>query len=155
MAKLPSLDSNSPLNLRKAVMRDVPALLDLVNHWAAQGVMLAKTREIIYPQIRDFYVLETIDGAVAACVGLHILWHDLAEVRSLAVHPDFQGKGLGKRLVLGVEPEARSLGILRLFAWTLEPDFFIRCGYRGITLDELPPKVWKEYSKSAMLKVLN
>jgi amino-acid N-acetyltransferase len=155
MAKLPRLDPDSPLDLRKAVMRDVASMLALVNHWAATGAMLAKTRDVLYTQIRDFYVLETMDGAIAACIGLHVLWHDLAEVRSLAVHPDFKGKGLGKRLVLGVEPEARNLGILRLFAWTLEPEFFLRCGYRSITLDELPPKVWKEYNKSAMLKVLN
>jgi amino-acid N-acetyltransferase len=149
---LPDLDPETPLSLRQAAMRDVSAMLTLINHWAAQGAMLSKTADTLYTQIRDFYVLETMDGGLAGCVGLHVLWHDLAEVRSLAIHPNFHGKGLGKRLVLGVEPEARELGILRLFAWTLEPDFFERCGYKRITTDELPPKVWKEYNKSAMLK---
>ncbi len=135
-------------------MRDVAQLLELINHWAATGAMLKKTREQLYPQIRDFYLLETLDGGVAGCAGLHVLWHDLSELRSLAVHPSFKGKGLGKRLVLGVETEARELGIARIFAWTLEPDFFAACGYRRIGVDELPPKVYKEYEKSAMLKLV-
>ncbi len=151
---LPDLDPESPLTLRKAAMRDVNAMMALIEHWAKQGAMLKKTRDVLYAQIRDFYLLETLDGGVAGTVGLHVLWHDLAEIRSLAIHPAFQGKGLGKRLVLGVEPEARELGILRLFAWTLEPEFFAHCGYRAITTDELPPKVWKEYEKSAMLKLI-
>jgi amino-acid N-acetyltransferase len=151
---LSALDPNASLSLRKAAMRDVNAMLELIKFWAAQGAMLEKKRDVLYTEIRDFYLMETFDGGVAGTVGLHVLWHDLAEIRSLAIHPSFQGKGLGKNLVLGVESEARSLGILRLFAWTLEPEFFERCGYRRITTDELPPKVYKEYNKSAMLKLI-
>ena len=154
MSALPDLDPDSPLAFRKAAMRDVERMLELINHWAAQGAMLRKTRDVLYTQIRDFYLLETMDGGVAGTVGLHVLWHDLAEIRSLAIHPNFKGKGLGKRLVMGVEPETRELGILRLFAWTLEPQFFEHCGYRRITLDELPPKVYKEYEKAGMLKMV-
>lgn len=149
---LPDLDPDSSLVFRKAAMRDVSAMLALVNHWAREGAMLAKSRDVLYTQIRDFHLLETQDNGVAGTVGLHVLWHDLAEVRSLAVHPNFQGKGLGRRLVLGLEPEARELGITRLFAWTFEPGFFERCGYSRLELDQLPPKVWKEYHKAAMLK---
>jgi amino-acid N-acetyltransferase len=151
---LPDLDPNVPLHLRKAAMRDVESMLQLIAHWAKRGAMLPKSRDVLYTQIRDFYLLETIDNGVAGIIGLHILWSDLAEVRSLAIHPNFQGKGLGKQLVYGIEPEARELGILRLFAWTLEPDFFVRCGYTEITLEELPPKVYKEYHKNAMVKRL-
>ena len=151
---LPNLDPNASLSLRKAAMRDVNAMLELIGHWAAQGAMLEKKRDVLYTEIRDFYLMETFDGGVAGTVGLHVLWHDLAEIRSLAIHPNFQGKGLGKNLVLGVESEARGLGILRLFAWTLEPEFFERCGYRRMITEELPPKVYKEYDKSAMLKLI-
>jgi amino-acid N-acetyltransferase len=149
---LPDLDASQTLHLRKAAMRDVEAMLQLIAHWARRGAMLPKSRDVLYTEIRDFYLLETQDGGIAGTVGLHILWSDLAEVRSLAIHPNFQGLGLGKRLVLGLEEEAREVGILRLFAWTLEPEFFLRCGYAEITLEELPPKVYKEYHKSAMLK---
>jgi amino-acid N-acetyltransferase len=149
---LPDLDSNSSLHLRKAAMRDVEGMLQLIAHWARRGVMLPKSRDVLYQEIRDFYLLETQDGGLAGTVGLHVLWSDLAEIRSLAIHPNFHGKGLGKRLVLGVEDEARELGILRLFAWTLEPEFFTRCGYTEIDLERLPPKVYKEYHKNAMLK---
>ena len=149
---LPDIDNSQTLHLRKAAMRDVEPMLQLIAHWARRGAMLPKSRDVLYKEIRDFYLLETQDSSIAGTVGLHILWSDLAEVRSLAIHPSFQGHGLGKRLVLGLEDEARELGILRLFAWTLEPEFFKRCGYSEITLEELPPKVYKEYSKSAMLK---
>jgi amino-acid N-acetyltransferase len=151
---LPDLDPNSSLHLRKAAMRDVEQMLQLIAHWARRGAMLPKSRDTLYAQIRDFYLFETMDGGLAGTVGLHILWNDLAEVRSLAIHPNFQGKGLGKKLVLGVEDETRELGVLRLFAWTLEPHFFERCGYAQIDLDELPPKVFKEYHKAAMIKRL-
>jgi amino-acid N-acetyltransferase len=149
---LPDLDPNSSLHLRKAAMRDVEGMLQLIAHWARRGAMLPKSRDVLYQEIRDFYLLETQDGGLAGTVGLHVLWSDLAEIRSLAIHPGFHGKGLGKRLVLGVEDEARELGILRLFAWTLEPEFFTRCGYTKIDLEMLPPKVYKEYHKNAMLK---
>ncbi len=149
---LPDLDPSSNLHLRKASMRDVEAMLQLIAFWARRGAMLPKSREVLFTQIRDFYLLETMDNGIAGVVGLHILWSDLAEIRSLAIHPNFQGKGLGKQLVYGVEPEARDLGILRLFAWTLEPNFFMRCGYNEISLEELPPKVYKEYHKNAMVK---
>lgn len=151
---LPDLAPTPELTGRKAAMRDVPAMLALIEHHARRGAMLRKNRETLYATIRDYGVLETPDGAIAACVGLHVLWHDLAEVRSLAVRPDYQGRGLGRRLVMGLEREARELGITRLFAWTSEPGFFERCGYRPLELDELPPKVWKEYHKAAMLKAI-
>lgn len=149
---LPDIDNLQALHLRKAAMRDVEPMLQLIAHWARRGAMLPKSRDVLYKEIRDFYLLETQDSSIAGTVGLHILWSDLAEVRSLAIHPSFQGHGLGKRLVLGLEGEARELGILRLFAWTLEPAFFVRCGYEEIGLELLPPKVYKEYAKSAMLK---
>jgi amino-acid N-acetyltransferase len=151
---LPDLDPTSSLTLRKAAMRDANPMLELIAYWAKQGAMLPKTRDVMFTQIRDFYLLETQDGGIAGTVGLHVLWHDLGEVRSLAIHPNFRGLGLGKRLVLGVEAEARELGIPRLFAWTLEPDFFARCGYQLILTDQLPPKVFKEYNKSGMIKTI-
>jgi amino-acid N-acetyltransferase len=135
-------------------MRDVEHILQLIAYWARRGAMLPKSRDTLYTQIRDFYLLETMDSGLAGTVGLHILWNDLAEVRSLAIHPSFQGHGLGKKLVLSVENEARELGILRLFAWTLEPHFFERCGYTQIDLESLPPKVYREYHKAGMMKRL-
>jgi amino-acid N-acetyltransferase len=152
---LPRLDPHeTTLVARKAGMRDVPAMAALINHWARQGAMLAKNRDTLYTSIREYHVLEAADGTIVATVALHVLWHDLAEVRSLAVHPDFKGMGLGKQMVLAVEREARDLGITRLFAWTLEAKFFEHCAYQQISLDELPPKVWREYHKAAMLKQL-
>lgn len=77
-------------------------------------------------------------------VALHVLWRDLAEIRGLAVHPTRQGQGLGRWLVLGAEREARDLGLPRVFAWTLQVNFFRALGYRVTSREALPPKVWSE-----------
>ena len=84
------------------------------------------------------------DGQIVGTVALHVLWRDLAEIRGLAVHPTRQGQGLGRWLVLGAEREARDLGLPRVFAWTLQVNFFRALGYRVTSREALPPKVWSE-----------
>lgn len=144
--RLPDLDPNASLALRPAALEDVDAIHDLVKHWADKGRMLERSRELLRATIHEFLVLETPDGHLAGCVGLHRLAPDLAEVRGLAVHPSFQGRGLGRWLVLGAERLARDLGLARLFAWTYEQRFFERAGYARIARDEatLPAEIHGE-----------
>ena len=139
---------------RKAAMRDIEALHALIHHWARADLMLEKSRATLYTTIRDYSVIETPAGDLAACAGLHVLWHDLAEVRSLAVQPQYQRLGLARNLLEAMTRDARDLGVTRLFAWTLTPEVFTGLGYRQISLEALPPKVWREYHKAAMLKDL-
>ena len=76
--------------------------------------------------------------------GLHILWEDLAEVRSVAVAPDHTGKGIGRELVQQLEAEARELKLARVFALTYQDGFFGKLGYEKVAHDSLPQKVWME-----------
>lgn len=131
------------MKLRKATMADVEPIWELINNYAAQGLMLAKARSAIYENIRE-YVLAEENGAVIGVGGLHILWHDLAEIRSLAIADSYRGKGLGHQIVAALEEEGRSLGVTRCFALTYQRDFFASCGYKQVENKDLPQKVWSE-----------
>lgn len=150
---LPELDASASLSLRKAREADIPAVYDLVRYWADRGRMLVRSHELLEKTIHEFLVLETPEGQLAGCVGLHRLAPDLAEVRGLAVHPAFQGRGLGRWLVLGCERAGRDLGLSRLFAWTYEQRFFERSGYARISRDEatLPAEVHGECQRCPFL----
>jgi amino-acid N-acetyltransferase len=129
--------------LRKARVGDVETIQLLVNSFAERGEMLARPLSEIYENLRDFMVAE-IDGQVVGCVALHINWSDLVEVKSLAVQPDHQGRGIGRRLVEACLDEARNLGLATVFALTLAPTFFEKIGFNRGVVDELPRKVWVE-----------
>ncbi|GAB6158468.1 N-acetyltransferase [Desulfotomaculum varum] len=131
------------MQIRKAKISDVEQIHQLISHYAAQGQMLARARTTLYEGIREFSVVE-IDGKVVAAGSLHVLWYDLAEIRALAVVPEYTGRGLGRALVETFLQEARELELPRVFALTYKPAFFARCGFRLINKEELPHKVWKE-----------
>ena len=131
------------MQLRKGTMADVEAIRTLINDYAEQGLMLPKARSVIYENIREYIIAEE-GGQVVGVGGLHILWHDLAEVRSLAVAESQRGKGLGRQIVAALEAEAKGLGVTRCFALTYQKDFFTRCGYQLVENKELPQKVWTE-----------
>lgn len=131
------------VEIRKAGMADVPVMHQLVNDFAQQGLMLRRPIMAIIEGIRDFSVAE-VAGTVVGAGALHVLWHDLAEVRSLAVHADWHGRGVGKALVEALVSEADGLGLRRVFALTYQEAFFQRCGFSVIKKETLPQKVWKE-----------
>ncbi|MCU0493067.1 MAG: N-acetyltransferase [Chloroflexaceae bacterium] len=135
--------SDAAVAVRRARVGDVPRLYEIINHYAALGDMLPKTMDQLYHRIRDFNVADA-GGEVVGCAALKTTWQDLAEVVSVAVHPDFQGKGVGKRLVEPLFDEARELGIPTLFTLTLQPVFFSRLGFREVPKFIFPHKIWQD-----------
>jgi amino-acid N-acetyltransferase len=131
------------LILRKACVRDADAILDLVNDLAARQLMLPRSPASTIEHIRDFTVAE-LYGAFAGCAALHVTWTDLAEVRSLAVHPEVQQRGVGRRLVEALVDEAHALGIAKVFAFTYVPGFFAKLGFRTVEHATLPHKVFQD-----------
>lgn len=131
------------MNLRKARMSDVEAIHRLINEYAGQGLMLGRSRNMLYENLREFTVVEE-DGRFLGAGALHIIWEDLAEVRALALEPAVQRRGIGRRLVETLIDEARTLEIGTVFALTYQPDFFGKCGFRAVGKEEMPQKVWKE-----------
>jgi amino-acid N-acetyltransferase len=130
-------------SIEKARISDVPQIHKLVNHFAANGKMLARSLAEIYENIRDYFVIRDKDGVVA-CVALHISWDDLAEVKSLAVTEEYQKQGVGEKIVEACINEATELGIPTVFCLTYVPDFFAKCGFEMVDKKELPHKIWGE-----------
>jgi amino-acid N-acetyltransferase len=127
--------------LRKARVGDVPQMADLINGYAAQGEMLPKSLNKIYQSLRDFVVVEE-GGQIVGCGALHIVWDDLAEIRSLAVVEERWGNGLGHQMVTCLLEEARQLGLPTVFALTYREEFFKKLGFQVVDKDTLPRKIW-------------
>ena len=132
------------LTARKAEIGDAQAIHDLINLYAQRGDMLPRTMGEVYENLRDFFVVRSPGEELMGCVALHIVWSDLAEVKSLAVSEDVQTRGTGSLLVNAVVSEARDLGLDRLFALTYRPTFFERLGFVQADVMTLPRKVWNE-----------
>jgi amino-acid N-acetyltransferase len=131
------------LKVERASVGDAKAVHELINSFARKGEMLPRTMPEIYESLRDFSVVR--DGSdVVACGALHIMWEDLAEVRSLAVREERQGQGLGALLVRAHLEESRHLGLKTVFALTYRPGFFERLGFVQADVMTLPRKVWNE-----------
>lgn len=124
-------------------MADIPALLTLINGFAARGIMLPRTEFEMAENLRDFSVVQTAEG-VAGCAALHFYTPRAAEVRSLAIQPDLQGSGAGKALLASLEAEAQAYGVEDVFAFTYIPEFFGKLGFTTIDRGELPLKAWKD-----------
>jgi amino-acid N-acetyltransferase len=132
------------LTARKAEIGDAQAIHDLINLYAQRGDMLPRTMGEVYENLRDFFVVRSRGEQLMGCVALHIVWSDMAEVKSLAVPEDVQTRGMGSLLVNAVVNEARDLGLERLFALTYRPTFFERLGFVQADVMTLPRKVWNE-----------
>jgi amino-acid N-acetyltransferase len=113
----------------------------IISLFSQQGLMLFRSHAELYEAVRDFFVAEE-GGVIVGVCALEIVWADLAEVRSLAVDPAAQGKGLGSQLVRAVEEEAKRLEIRRIFSLTYEQRFFERLGFVVVEKAALPSKVW-------------
>jgi len=128
---------------RKAEIHDAQAIHDLISLYAQRGEMLPRTMGEVFENLRDFFVVRP-EAELMGCVALHIVWSDLAEVKSLAVPEDVQAKGLGSILVETALDEAREIGLERVFALTYRPTFFERLGFVQADVMTLPRKVWNE-----------
>ncbi len=132
--------------IRKAQIVDVKDIQKLLMTFASRGDMLSRSLSELYESLRDFYVVEE-DGVLLGVSALHIVWEDLAEVRSVAVNEDAGRKGIGSRLVQACIDEAREIGLKRIFCLTYKPDFFAKHGFRLVDKAELPHKVWGDCIK--------
>lgn len=133
----------SALIVRPATLADIPSILALVNQLAQQQLMLPRSPASVIEGIRDFMVAE-MDGDFMGCGALHVVWSDLAEIRSLAVDPDGQKGGVGRALVEALVQEAGRLGVPRLFAFTYVPGFFEKMSFSLVQHEDLPHKVFKD-----------
>lgn len=129
------------MKIRKAKIPDIRVIHKLINDFARRGEMLPRSLNELYENLRDFYVADNSIDIVGVCA-LHILWEDLAEVRSLVVKKEYQKSGIGSMLVKKCLQETRKLGVKRVFVLTYIPDFFKKLGFKEIDKSKLPQKIW-------------
>jgi amino-acid N-acetyltransferase len=133
----------SGLVVRKAVMRDIPPILELINGYAAKGVMLPRTEFETSEAIRDFTVVMR-DGRLLGCGALHFYSPTVAEIRSLAVHEHAKTHGVGRKLVEALCVEAEMYELDAVFAFTYVVEFFNKVAFQVVERGMLPLKAWKD-----------
>jgi amino-acid N-acetyltransferase len=133
--------------VRRARAADVRAIRALVEPLAAARVLIAKEAVAYFESLQEFRVAE-VEGEIAGCGALHVMWEDLAEVRTLAVGDDYRGLGVGSLLLEALLDDARELGVHRVFCLTFEVDFFRRHGFSVIDGTPVSPDVYAELLRS-------
>ena len=133
--------------VRRARTPDVRAIRSLVEPMTWSGRVVEKHAVAYYEAVHEFRVVE-LDHEVVGCGALHVMWEDLAEVRTVAVRPEFKGRGLGSALLLDLLQDARDLGVQRVFCLTFETAFFGRHGFRPIDGQAVEPQVYAELLQS-------
>ena len=133
--------------IRRARTSDVRHIRALVAPLAERRVLVSKEAVTYFESLQEFRVAE-LDGRVVGCGALHVMWEDLAEIRTLAVAPEMLGTGLGGRLLEELVQDAREIGVERLFCLTFETDFFVRHGFRAIEGQAVPMDVYAELLRS-------
>ncbi|HVY94824.1 MAG TPA: N-acetyltransferase [Bryobacteraceae bacterium] len=135
--------SNKDIEIRKASMQDIPALLELINGYAAKGIMLSRTEFELSENMRDFMV--AYDGkTLAGCGALHFYSPTMGEIRSLAVAESHLKHGIGRMIVDALVYEAKLYGLDAVFAFTYVESFFAKAGFHVVERGELPLKAWKD-----------
>lgn len=131
--------------------RDVRGIRRLVDGYRGERVLLDKKTVTLYEDVQEFWVAEEAaeDGTrLAGCGALHVMWEDLAEVRTLVVDPDYRGQAVGHRLLEHLLDTARDLGVRRVFVLTFETKFFGRHGFAAIDGTPVDPEVYEELRQS-------
>jgi amino-acid N-acetyltransferase len=135
--------------IRRARTRDVRAIGGLVDDNTGSGRLLAKAAVTLYEDVQEFWIAERVaDGEIVGCGALHVLWEDLAEIRTIAVRADCQGEGIGHRLVEALLSSARELGVRRVFVLTFAVGFFAGHGFRQIHGSPVSHEVYEELLRS-------
>jgi amino-acid N-acetyltransferase len=134
---------SEPLNIRKAELRDVPALFKLLSRYVAEEILLPRPLTNLYEDVWEFSVAEE-DGQLLGCGALKFYNQDLAEIRSLCVDEKIQSRGLGRLLTESLMDEAERCGLQTVFALTNTPAFFQKLGFQQAPRERFPIKVFQD-----------
>lgn len=135
------------ITVRPARTSDVKAIRELVDSYAAPGQMLSKETVTLYESVQEFIVAES-DGVVVGCGALHVLWEDLAEVRTVAVAQSFHKQGIGHQILRAIIDRAHTVGVKRIFCLTFQTQFFGSFGFTEIHGTPVEPDVYAELLRS-------
>lgn len=134
--------------VRPARTSDVPFIQALVEPLVQRRILLGKDRVVFYEAVQEFRIAEAPDGTPIGCGALHVMWEDLAEVRTLAVADEWLGHGVGHAILERIEADAKQLGLSRLFCLTFEVDFFTKHGFSAMSDEIVGPDVFAQLALS-------
>lgn len=138
----------SAIGVRRARTADVPRILEVIEPFVRRRILLGKELVTLYEAVQEFRVAEDAGGRVIGCGALHVMWEDLAEVRTLAVAEPWLHRGVGHALLAAIEDDARELGLSRLFCLTFEVGFFGGHGFTDMGTETVDPAVYAELLRS-------
>jgi amino-acid N-acetyltransferase len=129
--------------IRPARTSDIKAIRAIIDEYAASRRLLTKETVTLYESVQEFTVAE-ISGKIVGCGAVHVLWEDLAEVRSVAVDQNIRGQGIGHGILEALIKRASEIGVKRIFCLTFETEFFGRHGFKEIQGTPVSPDVYTE-----------
>ncbi len=138
----------SDLTVRRAQTRHARGIRKLIDAYSGERRLLSKATVAIYEDIQEFRVAVTAGGHVAGCGALHVLWEDLAEIRTVAVDKEFRGRKIGHQIVSALLDDAREIGVARVFVLTFESGFFGSFGFEEIDGAPVPHAVYEQLLRS-------
>ena len=135
--------------IRKAVIGDIKPIHKLLGYYGDRGLLLPRSLSELYDHLRDFFVVEENrqESTILGVCALGICWENMAEIKSLAVAEDQQGKKLGLQLVETCLKEASAIGLKKVFTLTYTTGFFSKLGFKEVEKSVLPHKVWADCLK--------
>jgi amino-acid N-acetyltransferase len=136
------------ITVRRARTTDVRAIRALVDTYTSDRRLLSKATVTLYESVQEFWVAADTDERVVGCGALHVMWEDLAEIRTVAVDPELRGRKIGHRIVTELLDVARELGVARVFCLTFETRFFSSFGFTEIDGAPVPPAVYEQLLRS-------
>jgi len=145
---VPAYHHRVHVQVRRARTSDVPTIKALIDAYTSERILLAKDVVTLYEDVPDFRVAVDPAGNVVGCAAVHVMWEDIAEVRSIAVDPAYLGRGIGRALVEELLATANELGVRRVFCLTFEVDFFTRVGFHAVDRVPLAPEVFAQMVRS-------
>nr|WP_296068077.1 amino-acid N-acetyltransferase [uncultured Actinoplanes sp.] len=136
------------MEIRRARTADIRAIRRLVDAYTSDRRLLSKATVTLYESVQEFWVAADDDGTVVGCGALHVMWEDLAEIRTVAVDPDHRGRKIGHQIVERLLGVARELGVARVFCLTFETRFFGSFGFTEIDGAPVPHAVYEQLLRS-------
>ncbi|MFY1636038.1 amino-acid N-acetyltransferase [Solwaraspora sp. WMMB335] len=144
---MPEVDTE--VVVRRARTRDVRGIRRLIDLYRPDRRLLSKATVTLFEDVQEFWVAErSSDGAIVGCGALHVMWEDLAEIRTVAVDPRLRGRKIGHRIVSELLAVARELGVARVFVLTFETEFFAGFGFAEIDGAPVPHQVYEQLLRS-------
>ncbi|CAB4686458.1 MAG: amino-acid N-acetyltransferase [Actinobacteria bacterium] len=135
------------LVVRAAKTSDVKKIRKIVDGYTDERRLLFKATVTLFEAVQEFVVAE-LDGEVVGCGALHVLWEDLAEVRTVAVVEEMHGKGIGHQIMVKILENAKEIGVKKVFCLTFETKFFGAHGFHEIEGTTVSPEVYQERIRS-------